>query len=262
MKIKESSMYYKEYGSGEPLLLIAGLASDSQSWLPIVNRLSKHFRVIIFDNRGVGRSDSNNDGITIEIMTNDCVRLINHLGYSKVNILGHSMGGIIAMDMAINFPDMVDKLIVEASAPQLNNRNIELFNDWVNYLNEGMKKELWFKNIFYWIFSPVFFNNIHVLNQAIELSVNYPYPQSDTSFKNQVLAITTFSCLSKVKKIKSPTLIVFGELDLLFPPLETETLFKDIVHKSISVVPKAAHSVHIDNPEYFIETVLNFLSGS
>jgi len=260
MIFNESSIYYQEFGNGEPLVLIAGLASDSQSWLPVVVGLSKYFRVIIFDNRGVGRSPADNNNITIKKMADDCVDLIRHLNLSSVNILGHSMGGMIAMEIAIRYPKLVNKLVLEATSPKLNLRNINLFNDWVSYLNLKMDKELWFQNIFYWIFSPAFFNDTIMLKQSIEMSINYPYLQSDKSFKNQIKAISSLDLIPNLYKIKANTLVIFGELDLLFPSYENTDKFTSISHLQYVTIPKAAHSIHFDNPISFTDNVIAFLT--
>jgi len=261
MTLNESSIYYQEFGNGEPLILIAGLASDSQSWLPVVVGLSKKFRVIIFDNRGVGRSPKDNNNITIGKMADDCAKLIAHLNLSSVNILGHSIGGMIAMELAIRYPKLVNKLILEATAPELSMRNINLFNDWVSYLNMGMDKKLWFKNIYYWIFAPAFFNDEVMLNQTIDMSVNYPYPQSDISFKNQIAAISSIDLVPNLGEIKACTLLMFGELDLLFPYNENLSHFDNIPNYQSIIIPKAAHSIHMDNPIIFTDSVVEFLIG-
>ncbi len=253
-------LYYEEHGSGQPLVLIAGLASDSQSWLPIIGPLSEHFRVIVFDNWGTGRSPLDNTGITIEQMADDCFKLINYLGFSSAYILGHSMGGMIAASLAINHPGVVDKLVLEATSPVIDNRNRQLFNDWNEYLKTGMDKRLWFKNLFYWIFSPAFFEDEQVLNQALQLSLDYPYPQPDASFENQVKAVSEFDATSSLHKIKAPTLIVNGEHDLLFYGSASKELFTGIQNKKEVTIKGAAHSIHMEQPELFSEKVVDFLS--
>lgn len=87
-------LYYEIHGKGMPLMLVAGLASDSQSWKPIIGDLSRHYLVITTDNRGVGRTKPQNIGISIQQIADDCIALIRHLGSSSVNLLGHSMGGL------------------------------------------------------------------------------------------------------------------------------------------------------------------------
>ena len=113
-------LYYEEYGKGTPLVLIAGLASDSQSWQPLLKDLSLNHRVIIFDNRGVGRTIPQNAKMSIQNISDDCISLIKHLKLSSVSLLGHSMGGFVAMDCAICYPKYNDalKFVVEYPYPQ------------------------------------------------------------------------------------------------------------------------------------------------
>ena len=262
VKYNNNNIYFEEHGKGHPLILIAGLASDSQSWLPVITELAKHFRVIVFDNRGVGRSSQDNTDISVKEMTDDCVRLLKHLKLSSVYVLGHSMGGMIAMDLAIRHPKMVDSLILEATTPKLNRRNTELFNDWVSYLKSGMDKHSWFRNIFYWIFSPYFFEDIKILSQAVDMAVDYPYPQSDISFENQVMAISKFNCTSGINKIQVQTLVLNGKNDMLFPTSETARFFNRISQIQTRTIPNAAHSIHMENPGDFSKTVISFLIGS
>ncbi len=257
--IKEFGLYYKEYGSGEPLLLIAGLASDSQSWLTVITKLSKYYKVIVFDNVGVGRSSQDNTGATITTMADDCAKLLEYLNIKSANICGHSMGGMIAMDLAIRYPEKVNKLILVATSPKLSARNISLFNDWSLYLQLGMKKELWFRNLFYWIFTPDFFNDSAIVNQTIKMSINYRYPQSNASFNNQVIAISSFNCENKLSLIKAKTLAIFGEFDLLFEYKNKSLITDNIPDCEYVIIPNAAHSIHVDNPDFFIKTLLNFL---
>jgi len=110
--IDQVELFYETHGSGMPLMLVAGLASDSQSWQPIVGDLSRHFLVITPDNRGVGRTKPQKIGITIRQIADDYIALMTHLGLSSVNLLGHSMGGFVALDLAIRYPDCVNKLIL------------------------------------------------------------------------------------------------------------------------------------------------------
>ena len=258
-RIGDKEIYYKEYGSGSPLLLIAGLGSDSVSWLPIIINLSKHFRLITFDNRGVGRSSEDNLNITIEEMANDCMSLIQHLNLKTVDVLGHSMGGMIAISLAISNPKTVNRLILEATASKISSRNKALFEDWILFLKNGMDKRCWFRNMFYWIFSPAFFDDEDLVKQAVNMAVNYRFPQQDLSFENQVKAISKFKCGNALELIRASTLIVYGDRDMLFPQVEVEQSLNRIPESRSVVIPNAAHSIHMDNPECFVNEILKFL---
>jgi len=158
--LNDIELYYEVHGQGKPLLLMAGLASDSQSWQPAINDLIHHFKVIIFDNRGVGRTTPQEVEITIPKMADDCIDLIKHLGFKTVNLLGHSMGGIIAQDCAIRYPCYIEKLILSGTSTNLSERSKALLSDWAKYLNAGMPPELWYKNMFYWIFRKNFLTTL------------------------------------------------------------------------------------------------------
>ena len=129
LKIGDVHLYYEVHGNGDPLLLIAGLASDSQSWQPIIGELSRHYHVIVLDNRGVGRTSPSEVDTSITLMSDDCIALVNHLGLTSVSILGHSMGGFVAMDCAIRYPDHVDNLILASTVAFTSQRN-KRKRDW------------------------------------------------------------------------------------------------------------------------------------
>jgi len=131
-------IYYEIHGTGGPLLLIAGLTSDSQSWQSVIQGFADRYQVINFDNRGVGRTQPSDEFTTIEQMADDCVALIQYLQLSSVHLLGHSMGGFIAQRCVIRYPNVVDRLILVGTSASVSDRNTALFLDWVHYLESGM----------------------------------------------------------------------------------------------------------------------------
>ena len=254
----QRKIYYEVRGEGTPLLMIAGLSSDSQSWLPVLIPLSGKFKLITVDNRGVGRSDKDNKGLSITDLSEDIAGLIKFLGYEKVNILGHSMGGMIAMELAVKHPELIDNLILAATSVKAGNRNKMLFDSWITMMKGDMDKEFWFRNIYYWLFTPEFFEDEKLVEQAIKMSMNYRYLQSDESFKNQIDTIVKFDFTENVSKIKSRTLILYGENDILFNKDCTDNI-SYIPGSNTIIIKNAAHSIHFDNPKAFIKEVVNFL---
>jgi len=254
-------LYYECHGKGKPLMLIAGLASDSQSWQPIVEDLSQRYLVILPDNRGVGRTNPQDIETSIQHIADDCVALIRHLGLSSVTLLGHSMGGFVTLDCAIRYPEIVSKLILVGTSAFNSERNNALFHDWLLYLRSGMDLDCWFRSIFYWIFSRRFFENKETLNDAVRLAIEYPYPQSDIAFERQVRAIKGFNCQERLPSIKAKTLIICGKEDLLFPPEDSIRVLQGIPGTSVFLVEDAAHSIHIENPKAFTKSITNFVSN-
>ena len=252
-------LYYESHGEGVPLLLVAGLASDSQSWQPILPELSRNYNVIIFDNRGVGRTKPQDVKTSIQLMADDCIGLIKHLGLKSVNLLGHSMGGFVALDCAIRYPQYFSKLILAASSAFISERNNELFRDWVSYLKNGMKTELWFRNMFYWIFTKRFFKNERELDVAVQLAIEYPYPQTNIAFKNQVDAVKEFNCTKDLAGIKTKTMVICGKEDLLITPEDSSKALVSIPGARFFYVDHAAHAIHMEKPKEFANLIGLFL---
>lgn len=251
-------LYYEIKGEGPPLMLVAGLASDSQSWQPVVAELSQRYTLILPDNRGVGRTSPQETGGSIQQMADDCVALLNHLHLPSVHLLGHSMGGFIALDCALRYPGQVGNLILVATAAANSERNNALMQDWAAYLESGMNLESWFRNVFYWIFTTGFFQDKDVLKGALRYAIDYPYPQSTIAFKNQVNAIAQFNCQPHLAAIKHKTLVLGGQEDLLFSLKEIRKL-QAIPGAVFSTIENAAHSIHMECPDEFTRQVLHFL---
>ena len=253
-------LYYEIHGTGEPLMLIAGLASDSQSWQSVIEELSRHFLVITPDNRGTGRTIPQDIDTSIQQMADDCIALAEHLGFSSFNLLGHSMGGFIAMDIALRYPDAIKNLILAGTSTSNSKRNNALFSDWVSILESGMDKTQWFRTLFYWLFTEHFFENSKTVNTALSYAVQYPYPQSTIAFKKQVKALKSFDCFGRCSGITARTLVIGGEKDILFPRDVSAALAQAIPGATLSIIEDAAHSIHMEQPQAFTKRVLDFLS--
>ncbi len=259
VKLKDISLYYEIYGNGAPLLLIGGLGSDSASWLGVVNEFAKYFQTIIFDNRGCGRSDVVHGECTASQMAEDSIKLLDFLKIEKAHIIGHSLGGYIAQELAIKYPERVSKLVLESTASISSKRNNVLFEDIYSQLKrEGHSKE-WFKRWAFWLFAPKFFEDSNFIDTFIENSIKYPYLQTKEGYKSQLDAIISFDARDKLREIKAKTLVLEGKYDILITPEEVETLAKSIQGSVFQLLEDVAHCIHIENPKLFTDTVLNFL---
>src|SRR5215470_1386849 len=109
-------IYWEEHGAGEPILLIMGLGYTLDMWHRTVPLLSRHYRTILFDNRGVGRSDSPPGPYSIPQMAGDAAAVITAAACDRVHVFGVSMGGMIAQEFALAFPDRVVSLILGCTA--------------------------------------------------------------------------------------------------------------------------------------------------
>lgn len=117
VQVRDFKMGYRVFGKGDPLLLVMGFAGTMDIWdTALVRELAKEHTVIIYDNRGIGSSSAGAEEITIKGMADDAAVLIDVLGYDKVHVMGWSMGGLIAQELALNHPQKVNKLILMGAA--------------------------------------------------------------------------------------------------------------------------------------------------
>ena len=169
------------------------------------------------------------------------------------------MGGMIVQDCAVRYPGYIEKLILSGTSTHLSERSKALLSDWARYLDAGMPPELWYKNIFYWIFSKKFFDNPVNVEASLKYAIEYPYPQSVAAFKNQVQALLDYKSTDGISALQSETLIIAGEEDLFFTMEEVRQLSERIPSSSFSLIKDAAHSIHMDNPADFTDCVVKFL---
>jgi pimeloyl-ACP methyl ester carboxylesterase len=254
-------LYYEEHGRGAPLLLIAGLASDSQSWLPALAGLAADFRVILIDNRGVGRTTPLDASTSIRAMADDCVALVRHLGLGAVNIVGHSMGGFIAQELALRYPDHVEKLVLAATGSCGSKRNDALFTGWADALDAGTAPGPWFRDLFRWIFSAGFLADTKTVDDLVRFAVEYPYPQPARAFRNQVEAIAEFDSADQLSRLQAPTLVLAASEDLLFPIESCERFARSIERADLAAIDGAGHALHVEQPAAFNRHVSGFLSA-
>lgn len=259
-KVNNIDIYYEVHGEGEPLILIAGFTADSQSWQLVINNLSKHFKVIIFDNRGVGRSETTDPPYTIEQMADDTKGLMDYLNIHAAHILGHSMGGYIAQKLAIKYPERVYKLILCSTSPFATQRNNILFQSFLELSQNEVNKELLWKLFIPWLFTIKNISESKFVNSFLQYVLDYPYPQTQKGFEGQIEALTNFDIRDELSKIQSETLILVGEEDILIPPREADLLYKGITRAGYPVyIEQAAHSIHNEKPKEFYHMVMGFI---
>ncbi len=253
----DADIHYEITGDGPPLLLIAGLASDNASWGPVTPILSKHFKLIMPDNRGAGRTRTTAP-LSVDAMADDCAALLDHLQIDRAHVVGHSMGGIIAMTFAARAPDRINKLVLAASCAKTPARAVSVIDTILLLREAGAPQEHWLRSFFHWLFKPDFFENKNAVDAAIALSMAYPYAQSVEDMRAQVDALRDYDASALPTALTSETLLLAGEHDLMFSPQDIKAAF-EAAPARLEILSGAAHSLHWDNPADFSSNVIAFL---
>jgi pimeloyl-ACP methyl ester carboxylesterase len=214
---------------------------------------------VLVDNRGCGRTTPQHAPLSVPQMADDCAALLEALGMARAHVLGHSMGGMIALELAARHPALVDRLVL-AGTGAVTARTATVMGDLAAARETGMPPELWFRLLFPWLFRPGFFEYPETVAEAARLSAAYPYPQSDAAFRAQYEASRAYrGHAAAAGAVRAPTLVLNAALDLLMTAEDAERTFAAIARRRSAVIAGAGHSMHWDRPDDFVREVVAFL---
>ncbi|MFN4101020.1 MAG: alpha/beta fold hydrolase [Pararhodobacter sp.] len=260
LSLPDVTLHYEIDGDGPPLMLIAGTASDSASWGPLVAPLAGHFTVIRPDNRSTGRTRPVDAPLSLDLWAADALALADHLGLGPVAVAGHSLGGMIALTMAAMAPAKVSRLALLASAPVSVARNVALFDLILRLRAEGQPPDLWLRAFLPWLFHPRFFELPGQLDAAIAQSLAYPHAQAPQAMAAQVAVLRTSDTSALTAQIRCPTLALLAENDLLMPLDTAREALSDISRLRLEKIPASGHSLHWDAPGATLAALIPFLT--
>lgn len=253
-------LYYEVHGTGEPLLLVAGLGFGVWSWFRQVPDLSQHFRVIAFDNRGAGLSEKPDCEYTIEMMAEDAVALLGALNVARAHVLGHSMGGYIAQEIALRHPDVVSKLILVSTS--FGGENAVLMSPetaaQMRSELEAEDREAALRRGLSLRFSDRFLaEHPEIVEEFLARRKAHLPPAY--AWQRQFAACLRFETESRLNALQAPTLIVTGSEDPIVPSENSLRLVQAIPNARLMIFPGARHLVFIEQAEAFNRIVIEFL---
>ncbi len=249
-------IYWEASGEGDPILLIMGLGYAHQMWFRTQPVLERKFRTILFDNRGVGMSDVPSGPYPIAQMAADAAAVLTAAGFDRAHVYGVSMGGMIAQQFALDYPDRVNKLILGCTAsggPHAVRASDEVIK--ILMTRASMTAEEGIEAMVPHIYDSSTSRARIDEDLTIRRSV-YPTEQGYTAQVQGILAWTSYDRLGE---IKAPTLVIHGETDELVPPGNGRLIAERIPNAKLVMIPHASHIYSTDQPEISHQAILNFL---
>ena len=254
-------LYYEQEGKGHPLVLISGYGCDSGFWQLIRKELARHFSLLMFDNRGMGRSDLPEDQWTIEQMADETIGLADALGIQKPHILGHSMGGAIAQAVAYRHGDRINKAVFAQTLlyPTPIGRWCSLAS--LHLLEDGIPAGRRAEVAVPWLFTNTTLESRRFVQGFVQVHEENPNPPSLDAIRGQYAALDKFDSRPWCSKITTPSLVLCGDQDLVCPPNQMYELAEKLPHGSLHVVPGCAHVAPVERPAEFCRIVKQFLAA-
>lgn len=252
-------MYYETHGAGVPLLLINGLGSDSSEWLFQLPAFAERFRVVAFDNRGSGRSDTPPGPYSTAQMADDAASLLSHLGMDRAHVLGVSLGGMVAQEVALRHPRSVLRLVLACTTPGGNGSvrpAPEVLQAFVRSPSADPETEI--RRVIPHLYTDAYRRDHH---EEIEEFVRrrLAYPVSAEGNAAQLAAAVGHSAWDRLGSITAPALVITGESDGVVPPENSRRIARRIPGSKLVLLPGAPHRFFAENAEAFNREVLAFL---
>ena len=228
-------------------------------WFSQIPDLKEHFQLILFDPRGVGRSDKPLTPYSIADEAGDLVELQKELGLDRAHVLGVSRGGTIAQELAIRHPDRVNRLVLAVThlgGPAYLQATADVWAEMFNFV--GLTPEQIFRRGVELVTTPEFFrSNGPIVDRIVQMRLSDPQPLH--SFHLQFDSARRFDSRDRIGQIAAPTLAIAGEHDRFVPREMVVRLAGAIPGSRYLEIPGASHYVFIERPDVFNREVIRFL---
>ncbi len=264
VKVGDIHLHYDLYGEGEPLLLIGGYGGSSANLLPeYVAGFARTFRVITFDHRGTGQSDMFDGPTSIAQMADDAAGLLDALGIGHAHLMGISMGGYIAQELALRHPERVAGLVLGCThcgrpvrvAPPPEVLGMIAPEAWAGLEPREAARRAWAAQ-----YTPEFIAaSREFLEAVLDRVLAHPTPVATRA--RQMEAIQAWSSHERLHELTAPTLIITGDRDALIVPENARILHERIAGSRLYVIKDAAHMFHHSHPDETVRVVTEFLTS-
>lgn len=259
IKVKDLNIYHEVTGTGSPLVMVMGLGGNKDWWgPPLIGAISKKYKTIIFDNRGTGRTDTPETTFTIKTMADDTIGLMDALKIRKAHILGISLGGMVAQELVLNYPDRVEKLVL--CSTMCGTSHSVMNPQVVAQLQSGggQTPAEFVKAVTQLLFPPEFAKaNPKVIEEATRLLLIAPTRQD--MYMRQLGATVMFDTYDRLPTIKTPTLVMHGKKDILIPYQNAKIIADRIPGAKLVHFEKTGHALFSVETDAVLKVLFQFL---
>ena len=260
--VGDIDIYWESHGRGKPLLLISGVSGGTWTWEESIGAWSPHFRVIVFDNMGAGRSSMPDRPYVIREMADHAAAVLDVAEEDRAFVVGLSMGGMIAQELALGHPGRISGLVLGCThcggserippAPEV----IQKFADNAGLSPEGIMD----KNLTLLVMPAFLRRGSDSLKRYRKRQLDAPL-QPDYALQRQLEAIRSFNACDRLGNIQTPTLILTADCDQLVPAENGRLLAKRITGAELKSFTNTGHLIYLERAQTFHQTVMGFFQG-
>jgi pimeloyl-ACP methyl ester carboxylesterase len=257
-EVNGQRLYHEVHGDGEPLLCVAGLTCDTLVWIPQIQAFAESHRTVIFDNRDAGQSSMAGGEYEIADMARDALALADHLELDTFHLLGVSMGGAIAQEIALQAPERVQTLTLAVTFPAGGTYACRLGEVWSRRVAE-VSYEQHVDELMLLNHSEGFYDHPEMVEFIRTAMLNNPHPQPPEAFARQIAACGRHDTRDRLRSLTMPTHVIGGEYDILVPVWKSREVASLIPGAKLTVLEGAPHGLSVERADEFNAAVLGFI---
>jgi pimeloyl-ACP methyl ester carboxylesterase len=254
-------LFYEIEGDGEPVVLIPGFAAGRWIWFKQTADLSRTFRLILFDPRGVSASDKPEGPQTISLLADDVAHLLQTIGIGSAHIVGASFGGFVAQEFALKYPSMTRKLVLCCTSFGGPNHVVPAPETLMALAStKGLNSEERMRANLLLAFTPEFVQtHASEIDHIVHLRATNDVPEH--IYLSQLQAAMSFNVESRLAEIKSPTLVLSGDADVIVPVQNSLNLAAKIPDAQLQIIEGGSHTFFIEQAHKFNQLLSAFICG-
>ena len=251
--------YWRE-GTGPPIVWIQGLNADHTAWASQVAAFRDGYDCIALDNRDVGQSWRATTPYTIAEMAEDVRAVLDDAAVLDAHVVGLSMGGVIAQELALRYPEWVRSLVLVSTFARPDPRLMAIMEAW-RVIYPVLGPSDFARQSWPWLFSWRFFERPNALRNLQRYAENAPHPQEPEAFVRQIDAQAGQDRRERLGALRVPTLVIAGAEDALVPPYLGRELAEHIPDAQYAELPGVGHSANLEGRGEFNRVVREFLGS-